>query len=203
MTCEDAEYVRYRHAETDAKGIGQLLDLTVQRIYQLEKEGVIARTGSGNYNIADCLAGYFMYKRTGEVLPPCTEHDDTDAFFLEIADDTMVTDAQLAALLGISPAYVERLTVAEVFEAAEPRRGIAEYIGIDAIAALDLRQLLSGETDETVIAAERRRAALIDAVRTADSMNPSSSQWELHAVQSCWNAFVDSLPADIVGEARA
>lgn len=196
----EADALYMKRAETDAKGIAQLLGLTVQRIYQLEKEGVIARTASGHYNIADTVAAYNLYKTTGEILPPSSTPGADNGYFMEITEDTTVNAAQLAAILGITPTHLERLAGAGVFPQQTQANGIAEHLGIPAIMKLPLREILQahGEPEEAIANAERKRDALAAAVKTADSMTPSSSKWELFAIQDSFAAFIGSLPADII-----
>lgn len=201
-TEEEAEALRMRRVETDAEGIARLLDLTPQRVYQLEKSGVIARTKSGNYNITDTVVGYIAYKQTGEILPPAPTQSESNGCFIKSAEDTTVTAAELAAILGITPSHVERLTIAGILKPVEPDNGIAEHINLEAIAGLDLRAIMQeyGKTDEAIENAERKRDAFIAAVKVADHMKPSRSKWELYEVQDRFNAFLDALPSDIVPE---
>jgi len=115
-TEDEADALYIRRAETDAKGIAMLLGLTVQRIYQLEKKGVIARTGSGNFNISDTISGYLFYDLTGEVLPPAPVQGKSNGFFMDITERNTVNAAELAAMLGVTPTHIERLTLGGILK---------------------------------------------------------------------------------------
>jgi len=206
-TDEEAEALYFRRAETDAKGIAHILSLTVQRIYQLEKLGIIARTESGNFNICDTFSEYLRYKLDGE---PAEETENREApaskpgFFMEINQDTVLTGGQMATLLGESERTLRHLTNTGVLKTVN---GYAKELNVSFWKKIDRATLQGvftawGEPD-----AEAERLAKdtweklqewLEAVDIADHMKPSKSKWELHQVDEAWNAFNASLPKDFV-----
>lgn len=80
LTEDEAEQIRFGRIETDAKSLAKVFGVTVQRVYQLEKLGVIARTKSGYYNLCDCVRDYIGYKRFGNTSSEnLVDPDDLDA----------------------------------------------------------------------------------------------------------------------------
>lgn len=206
-TDEEAEALYFRRAETDAKGIARILSLTVQRIYQLEKLGIIARTESGNFNICDTFSEYLRYKLDGE---PAEEAENREApaskpgFFMEINQDTVLTGVQMATLLGESERTLRHLTNTGVLKTVN---GYANELNVPFWKEMDKASLKSifiargepeAEAERRAKDAWEKLQEWLEAVDIADHMKPSKSKWELHQISETWGTFSASLPKDFV-----
>jgi phage terminase Nu1 subunit (DNA packaging protein) len=60
--------------------IARLLNLTIARVQQLAKEGVIARAGRGRYNVAACVRGYVAYLQARGAHKVETDPDSLEPF---------------------------------------------------------------------------------------------------------------------------
>lgn len=126
-TEEEADQLYIKRIELTANDTAILLGLTVQGVYQLEKDGIIRRTKSGNFNLCETVQDYTEYERTGEKLPK-TE-DTAEAGVLTPLDDlSLLSQSQLATVMGLSPHRVSQLTEAGVFVPANEEEFIEDLV---------------------------------------------------------------------------
>ncbi len=206
-TDEEAEALYFKRAETDAKGIACLLGLTVQRVYQLEKLGIIARTESRNFNICDTFSEYLHYKLDGETAEEAENREapaSRPGFFMEINQDTVLSGVQIATLLGESERTLKHLTNTGVLKTVN---GYAKELNVSFWKNLDMASIKNVFTALGEPEAEAERQAKdaweklqewLEAVDIADHMKPSKSKWEIHQISEAWGSFNASLPGGFV-----
>lgn len=122
ITEEDLSIIIALKLETNANGLGHLLGISRQRIYQLEKKGLFTRTESGYFNMADAIKAYDYYKDTGKIVS-CSEENKPAGIFIDATEPLYFTDAQTAAILGTTPTML-----AHCRELQEDKKEFLEYL---------------------------------------------------------------------------